>query len=317
MRDDFAKQLVERERIGHKMKYGDTRHSKAFKHVDEYFGGREGIKKRHHLGYSTKSFNENLNPLWGWLRSVVGKKWDKSYSELRRKFDARNTINAHILQHLFQEVELHAFVNEKGAVVCHVPYSWSTRGEENRILPISRCGKDYYVCPKDGTLKKTNKAPRRSIIKEREAQKLKAKLAVSRLLPDGSELHKGEDGIWYHYTFAVLPKATVEYVRPAGQTEFKVGYAYLGKGQQTKTWNELNQAERERFGTKVYSIPGVVDVKTGARITPSTTQSIRYAASKRTASTKVLRSQGLDGTAAANDESILSHREVSKYRKAA
>lgn len=312
MRDDFAKQLVERERIGHKMKYGDTRHSKAFKHVDEYFGGREGIKKRHHLGYSTKSFNENLNPLWGWLRSVVGKKWDKSYSELRKKFDARSTINAHILQHLFQEVEVHTFVGEKGAVM-FMDTRYTNKGEQ----PISKCYKDYYVCPKDGTLKITKKQPRRSIIKQAEADKLKAKLAVSRLLPDGSELHKGEDGIWYHYTFAILPKATVEYVRPVGQTEFKIGYAYLGKGQKTKTWDELNQAERERFGVKVYSIPGVVDVKTGARITPSTTRTIRYAATKRTASTKVLRSQGLDGTAAANDETVLSHREASKYRKAA
>jgi len=314
VRDDFAKQLVERERVGHKHHYGENRRQKAFKLVDEYFGGRESMKARHHKGYGTKTFNENLNPLWGWLRSCVGKNWDKQYSQLRKQFDARNVINAHILQHLFQEVETNAYLNEKGAVVCIVRYMWCNRNENSRELPISKCGKDYYVCPKDGTLKKTNKAPRRSIIKQQEADKLKARLAVSRLLSDGSELHKG-DGIWYHYTFAILPKARVEYYNPGtASTQYECG----PYGKKTmKVWAEMNEQERKYHGRPRYNIPGVVDMKTGARITPSTQHAQRYAATKRTASTKILRSQGLDGTAAANDESILSHREASKYRKAA
>jgi hypothetical protein len=299
---------VERERIGHGNHYDQVRHSKAFKHVDEYFGGRESMKARHQLGYHMKSFNENLNPLYGWLRSVVGKPWDKSYSELRQKFDARSTVNAHILQHLFQDVETNTYVGEKGAVM-FMDTRYTNKGEQ----PIKKCYKDYFVCPKSGCLRKTQKAPRRSVVKEQEANALKARLAVARLLEDGSELHL-IDGLWWHLTFAILPKATITYVKPVGVTEFKVGYSFMGKGQQVKTWNELNQTERERFGAKVYSVEGVTDLKTGARVVPSTYKEQRYACTKQQASRKLLRAHGLDGTAAANDGQIMSHREAAKYR---
>lgn len=156
MRDDFAKQLTERERIGHSRSYADVRGLKAFKHVDQYFGGRESMKARHRLNYQTKSFNENLNPLKGWLHSCIGKQWDKCYGELRKKFDARKVVNAHILEHLFDYVEVNAYL-KGGKVVFLQLYRY---GGQDRELPIKQCRADYYVCPKDGTLKVTSKQPR-------------------------------------------------------------------------------------------------------------------------------------------------------------
>lgn len=311
MRDDFPKLLTERERQGHGRHYGQVRHDKTFKHVDEYFGGRESMKKRHHVGYGTKSFNENLNPLWGWLRSCVGKNWDKQYGELRKSFDARKVINAHILEHLFQEVEINTFVGEKGAVM-FMDTRYTNKGEQ----PIKKCYKDYYVCPKSGVLRKTQKVPRRSIVMQAEADKLKAKLAKSRLLDDGSELHLGDDGIWYHYTFAILPKATVEYKNPGSAGSL---YSCGSWGKKTqKTWGEMNEAERKEHGRKVFSIEGVYDMLSGRLVSPSITKPQRYAATRRTASTSVLKKQGLDGTAKFDEDAgVLSHRDMNKYRKAA
>jgi hypothetical protein len=247
MRDDFNKVIVERERPGSSDHYHNYRHMrgpKGFK--DDEVGGREPMKYHYRVGYDTKPFNENLNPLYGWLHSIIGKNWDKCYSELRKKFDARGVINNHILEHLYQDLQTKAYLNAKGAVVC-MDGNYSTRGE----VPISRCGKDYYVCPKDGTVKKTHKPPRRSVVMEAAANKIKAELAVKRILNDREVLHL-VDGVWFHFDLLPIPKVKIEYHPPLGSTPstlFKTGYAF-GPGYKEKTWREMNQAEREKHGTR-------------------------------------------------------------------
>jgi hypothetical protein len=242
MRDDFNKVIVERERPGSSDHYHNYRHMrgpKGFK--DDEAGGREPMKYHYRVRYQTKPFNENLNPLYGWLRSIVGKNWDKCYSELRKKFDARGVINNHILEHLYQDLQTQAYLNAKGAVVC-MAGNYSNRGE----VPISRCGKDYYVCPKDGTVKKTQKPPRRSVVMEAAANKIKAELAVKRILNDREVLHL-VDGVWYHFDLKEVPTVKITYDKPLGTDIFSVGYSF-GPGKKEKAWNELNQSERERFG---------------------------------------------------------------------
>ena len=332
MRDDFAKVLVERPRFNHHDCYGNHRHTKAFKEDEMYFGGREPMKKRYNSRVDRKSFNEHLSPLKGWLRSVVGKQWDKSYSELRQKFDARSTINNHILEHLWDYVETHAFV-QNGKTMCHVRYAYGN--EYTRIVPIKECSKEYYVCPKDGTLKKTNKAPYKAI---RRAQVLSAKEAeakIFRVLDENTHLHF-VDGVWFACTIKPLPPSTIEYRKPLSYGTapqlFKRGYMPHGK---MVPWEDLSQSDKERYGRQV--ITGIVtDALSHEKIYRTTYLSrtrrakdiesqnhaskaghLKYYDSKFTASHKLLKQAGLDGTAAANDESMLSHREAAKYRTVA
>jgi hypothetical protein len=252
MRKDFNKLLVERERVNHRDHYHHYRHVKGPKGAwdDDEVGGRERMRVRYNHGYNRKSFNENLNPLYGWIRSCVGKKWDKCYSELCKTFDMRGVINAHILEHLWETIERHAFVNEKGAVMTHRGYSFGGKSAAHGDpVPIAQCGKDYYICPKDGTLKKTQKQSRRSIIKQREAEKKAKELAVRRYLNDREVLHL-IDGVWYHFDLLPIPDARVVYEKPDGTDIFETGYSFRGTptSRREKTWDELNQAERERFG---------------------------------------------------------------------
>jgi hypothetical protein len=331
MRDDFAKVLVERPRHGHHRSFGEQRHRKDFKDNELYFGGRESMKKRYDSWTDRKSFNEHLNPLKGWLRSVVGKPWDKSYSELREKFDARSTINNHILEHLWDYVETHAFV-EDGKVMCQVTNIY---GAASRTIPIKQCYSDYYVCPKDGTLKIVNKAPKRAVRNAREIAAREAEAKIFRVVNEHQHLHF-IDGVWFVFEVKNLPLATIEYRRPAhyGTTPqlFKRGWMPNGK---MVEWDQLSQSDRERYGSKV--ITGMVtdafdDQKIYRTVSPSRTRSPKdsysqnrvskagsgkYYVSKFTASHKVLKEAGLDGTAAANDDMKLSHREASKYRRAA
>lgn len=320
MRDDFAKQLTERERHRHGDHYGNYRHLKIFKKGEDYWGGRESMKARYNIGYDRKSFNENLNPLKGWIHSCLGKNWDKCYSELRQNFDARKVVNAHILEHLYQYIEVNAKVID-GKVMVMNQYAFGT---EDRWVPISRARADYYVCPKSGLVRKTNKAPRRSVIKEAEANKRKAELAVKRVLDEKNELHF-IDGIWYHLTVETVPTSKMVYVKPLGATTFKTKTRY-GKIVE-KTWEELNEAEKMQFGTPKYSEPGVRDVLTGkllhysgpkknmySRGAPYDTVAPKYYATKATASHKLLKQAGIDGSATFVDGKCLSHREAAKYR---
>lgn len=44
-----------------------------------------------------KSFRDKLGPARRWLAAQVGRPWDKVYSELRAKFDARTVAGAHVV----------------------------------------------------------------------------------------------------------------------------------------------------------------------------------------------------------------------------
>lgn len=314
MRPDFNKLLVERERIHHRDHYHNYRNVKGPKGAwgDDEMGGRESMRVRYNHGYDRKSFNENLNPLYGWLRGCVGKKWDKCYSELCKTFDMRGVINAHILQHLWQSVEQHAFVSEKGAVMVHRNYFYQGRSSPHgEAIPIARCGKDYYICPKDGTLKKTHKEPRRSVIKQQIAEKRAKELAVKRVINEKEVLHL-IDGVWYHFDMLPIPEARIVYEKPYGTDVFKTGYQFLGtpNSRREKTWDELNQSERERFGKAriiggtardeftdnvVYrDQKGVVHLGKGwFNVRRDRVQVERYHANKKTASKKQLKLAGI------------------------
>lgn len=110
MRDDMNKLLCEHERQGSSNCYHQVRNKRNLDRDPDMLevGGKEGMKYRHKRakGVGWKSFGENLNPLYGWIRKQVNRPWDKAYSELCTTFDMRNTINQHILVHLFERIEI-------------------------------------------------------------------------------------------------------------------------------------------------------------------------------------------------------------------
>ena len=81
-REDLNKLLCERQRIGSSMSFKDVRHAKRFA---DHEHTREGMK--HRYGYDTKTLNENLTPLWGYIRKSVNRPWDLVYSDLVKVFE--------------------------------------------------------------------------------------------------------------------------------------------------------------------------------------------------------------------------------------
>src|SRR5688500_11192928 len=101
MRDDMAKLLVERPRVGGGVKYprGAERPWKGVP-LDER-PHKESIKFSWNRAKTCpKWLNENLAPLRRFLRSRCGRPWDEVYSEICQRINRDSAVQLHIWQHL-------------------------------------------------------------------------------------------------------------------------------------------------------------------------------------------------------------------------
>lgn len=215
MRPDFNKLLCEHERIGSSAKFKLWR-SKV---KNTYFKDPENTPNRLSTGkiygYETKSFSENLNPLWGFIRKNVGRKWDDVYSEICKTFDKRSVINQHILSHLNGFVATKVF-EEDGKFFERSKY----------YHKMSVDSYEYFVHPKTGILTKSNYKSYNIIAKENEDQRKKELLKIKRVKDSLTEAHR-IDGIWYEFKFKQL-KLTKMYRPVLLKGNFYTKEAYMG-----------------------------------------------------------------------------------------
>jgi hypothetical protein len=149
MRADLNKVLTEQPRRG-----SDSRNLKTHASFKDYDDGREdrySLPKRgklvmhnRELGRwdESKDFTDKLGPLKRWLKSQVGRNWDRVYSEIKQAFPNTNKQNHHLLEtHLLHEVERNAIVEKsrKGRRV----YAIAGFGVGRRALHAG----DIYVDP--------------------------------------------------------------------------------------------------------------------------------------------------------------------------
>lgn len=139
MRDDIAKLLVERQRIGSSNKsiktgkkldpsldydsgdfdWGPTYVSSA-RHRQEL--RCSAIRERGMGKTNYKSLNENLRPLYQYLDKAVGRPWDDINSDILSNIDVRSVIGHHVMQHVGWHVDTtgrerrwsNLFVDENG-----------------------------------------------------------------------------------------------------------------------------------------------------------------------------------------------------------
>jgi len=174
------KVIVERPRIGHSNKFRYFRHDKFFEWKEEDHYYRESMKKRYKYDYWEKSFNENLAPLWRWLAKQAGRKWNDVYSEIKKTFDGRKTINDHIMLHVKQQVYLDVYKGDNGKV-------YSVSGN-NCWKSHELWNNDFYI-DDDGILNQYKKE--KYVRKEAPLTRFETKTHL---------FHK-ENGVWYYWTF--------------------------------------------------------------------------------------------------------------------
>jgi hypothetical protein len=329
MRSDFNKLLTERERLGHTMKFGDYRNAKLNTVLDEDMsGGKESMhaRRRNAKGGNggRKSFNENLNPLKNFLRVNAGRPWDKIYSEITQTFDKRKVVNNHILEHLFQYVELEVYIIDGKP---HTLNKWRghNHAEPYSLIETNPRYPTYYVDPRDGLMKvpkmgRTRKQRDRDQLAERIADQAKA----YRRLDDDNHLIL-QDGIWWHYVAKNKPAQIAEYRQtPEWTLAQNIQSSYM----LSCAWSALPQELKEKHGKKVMvdapmpdkiATPDVIGFSShnyyyrqpsSKMLIPDTT----YFCSKTAASHKMLKQAGVAGMVPEGEVKTMSHREASKYR---
>ena len=124
MRHDMFKVIVERPRVGGydetkgRRKEHNKRNSFRAYENEEVYDEPSCWEKIRPVGRGAdrKAFNENLEPLWRYLQTQVGRCWDDVYSDIRENLSPRNTVQMHVVQHLKWQVRMNTYLGEDGRV---------------------------------------------------------------------------------------------------------------------------------------------------------------------------------------------------------
>ncbi len=192
MRSDMSKVVIERPRYNHKdpsKKTGQRIH--RYDPDDEY----EDLLQREPAsrGRGTKYFSDFLNPLERFLRSNVGRPWDKVYSELCAHLDRRKTTGRHVFEHLEDFVETKCFVGEDGGIYVHQRYGGVRRIGEYRWRA------SFYVDPRTGLLRVEEK---RTSPATQEARRRNVRRTIERKQISVNQSYLRINGIWYLADYA-------------------------------------------------------------------------------------------------------------------
>jgi hypothetical protein len=120
MREDMSKVVIERPRSGHSLPGYKTRlRIRRYDPEKDYEDTPKrvsGSRSKYVRAGETKYFSDFLSPLRRFLRTNVGRPWDKVYSEMRENLDDRKVTGRHVFEHVEMEVETHALIGGDGEV---------------------------------------------------------------------------------------------------------------------------------------------------------------------------------------------------------
>jgi len=204
--------------------------SRAARRRDD-FDGPQFLGMR--AGYGYRGLNENLRPLQRFLRSQVGRPWNKVYSEIARIIDRRNTVQQHVYQHLEDFIA--------------VKVAW----QDDRLVDLAAYGgiaglsQELYVDPRTGLLclnkdyrSRGQKRRERAAAHEAEAD------ARQRIIDHLTQLHLIE-GEWYEIRFAPLPLGAWMNVVEQGRTVRRyIAPACFDVVRKRMTWATERDAQR-------------------------------------------------------------------------
>lgn len=186
MRWDMYEVIIERPRSGSRTCGFKGRERERMRDLADPESARNFESTSRHRG-GCKHLNENLAPLYRFLRSKIGRPWDEVHSEICATLRVTSTVQKHVLDHLRDMV--YTRVVRDGERLLHHG-SWGVREIGDRYW--RRGG--FYVCPDTGTLKEAPHEPRRRSEPPREVVKI-----------DGRAQYRLIEGIWYRITLGPVP----------------------------------------------------------------------------------------------------------------
>ena len=180
------KVVVERERHGSSRKSRKWGRRLAYVPDADYDDQPKFVSSARRRQYSSdsKHFTDVLGPLEGFLRSNLGRPWDKVFSELRQGLDVRKVTGRHIFDHLKWMVETDCWIGPHRKVYAY-PRGCEVFG--------------FYVNPRTGLL---CFVPRPSA-RERKKQRL-LRQEIDEIRLDCARSFKLVDGQWYFVKYEVV-----------------------------------------------------------------------------------------------------------------
>lgn len=146
MRADMDKVIVERPRIGSRA----PSRKKGYRKLQQSTPIDEAPKREPMLGRwkgRNKWLNEHLGPMRRFLRSNIGRPWNKVHQELCEHVSFDNAVQGHVLEHIDDYIYKHVEVEDRSRVFLkHASYWFG-----HRLRPG-----EMYVCPSTGILRKVN-----------------------------------------------------------------------------------------------------------------------------------------------------------------
>lgn len=110
-----------------------------------------------------KMLNEHLGPMRRFLRSNIGRPWNKVHQELCEFVSFNNAVQAHVLSHVFDYVHQHVEIRGDAILAYH------RFGLASALRP-----EEMYICPKTGLLKvvksSRRRRPRRRVNRDQHTQ---------------------------------------------------------------------------------------------------------------------------------------------------
>lgn len=105
------------------------------------FPKRISSSRKRQYGHSSKDFNDLISPLRRFLGKMIGRQWDKVYSQICKNIPGRTLAAVHVLRHVDWEVEKNCYIGKDGIIYKNEYYN----GQASRV-----CG--FYVHPLTGLL---------------------------------------------------------------------------------------------------------------------------------------------------------------------
>lgn len=171
MRADMDKVIVERPRLGSRL---PSRKKGYRKYCQQ--AGIENLPRREPLPGRWRGrqrfLNEHLGPMRRFLRSRVGRPWNRVHQELCEHVSFDNAVQKHVLTHVFDYVC--RYVEERGRAIVRTD-NWF-RGF------VLRTG-EMYVCPRTGILK---------VVKHRQESRVPERVNSAQL----TQYHRREQAWW-------------------------------------------------------------------------------------------------------------------------
>jgi hypothetical protein len=194
MRKDMWKVIVERPRGGGEVSKGRYRNVPI-----EDLSAFEGMRRPHR---ERKALNENLSPLRRYLRSQVGRPWDKVYADICANLRPESTVQQHVRDHVTDFVAVNTRIEDSVVLVLDTGRWWGG------VRRLDEAYIDLYVHPVSGLLLENRHWRRGRLHAYRRAQARRARKLLDRRrdIADDVQLHK-LNGCWYEVRLGPTPRA--------------------------------------------------------------------------------------------------------------